>query len=233
MLPSLSMLAARKELDTLRESISKVLRVEMLLSLPSAVVLWTLGTPVVRLIYQHGHFDAEDTKNVAYALMFYAPGIWGMSVQQIVSRGYYALQDSLTPVFVGMLGIAVYFVSVTFFMPMLNYGGPALAASLAAIVNAALLTAFLHKRLGGIEDKRSLVTFVKCAAATVALGITCWLSSRFLERALPIQRKEAQMVQVLVSLACGVGIYALLLHALKVPEVDVVWERVRKKLRRA
>lgn len=232
LLPSLSMLATKKEISGLREAIGKALRVEMLLSLPSAVVLWTLGMPIVRLIYEHGRFTPESTVNVAYALIFYAPGIWGMSVQQIVSRGYYALQEAITPVLVGMCGIAVYVVSAKIFLPMLGYGGPALASSISAIVNAALLTYILHKRLGGIEDKRSLLTFLKCAAATVALGAVCWFSSAFLEHRLPIHHKWAQVTQVVVSLALGVGVYALLLVLLRVSEVDIVWERVRRKLRR-
>jgi putative peptidoglycan lipid II flippase len=233
LLPSLSMLAARKELDQLREAIGKALRVEMLLSLPSAVVLWTLGMPIVRLVYEHGQFNTQDTQNVTYALMFYAFGIWAMSTQQIVSRGYYALQDSLTPMLVGLAGIATFAVSVKFLIAPLGYGAPALASSLAAMVTAALLTIFLRKRLGGIEDKRSLFTFLKCALATVALGAACWFSSQFLEHALPIQRKWAQLAQVAASLALGIGVYAFLLRLLRVQEVDVVWERVRKKLRRS
>lgn len=233
LLPSLSMLAAQREISGLREAISKALRVEMLLSLPSAVVLWTLGMPIVRLIYQHGRFDAEDTQNVAYALLFYAPGIWGMSVQQIVSRGYYALQEAITPLLIGVCSIMVYIVSAKIFLPLLGYGGPALASSLAALVSAALLTSILHKRLGGIEDKRSLFTFLKCAAATVVLGVVCWCSSQFLECYLPIRYKWAQIAQVLISLALGVGVYAPLLVLLRVSEVDIVWERVRRKLHRA
>lgn len=231
LLPSLSMLATKKEIGGLCEALSKALRVEMLLSLPSAVVLWSLGMPLVRLIYQHGRFDAEDTQNVAYALIFYAPGIWGMSVQQIVSRGYYALQEAITPLLVGVGSIAVYIASAKIFLPMLGYGGPALASSIASIVSAALLTYILHKRLGGIEDKRSLVLFLKCAVATGALGAVCWFSAQFLEHRLPMRHKWAQMVQVVVSLSCGVGVYALLLVLLRVPEVDIVWERVRRKLR--
>ncbi|MCS6862561.1 MAG: polysaccharide biosynthesis C-terminal domain-containing protein, partial [Abditibacteriales bacterium] len=233
LLPSLSVLATKKEVSRLREAISQALRVEMLLSLPSAVVLWSLGMPIVRLIYQHGRFDAEDTRNVAYALLFYAPGIWGMSVQQIVSRGYYALQEAITPLLVGVCSIAVYVASAKIFLPLLGYGGPALASSLAALVHAALLTYILHKRLGGIEDKRSLRTFLKCAVAAVALGVVCWVSAQFTEQHLPLHHKGAQMTQVVVSLSLGAGVYALLLVLLRVPEVDIVWERVRRKLRRA
>ena len=106
-LPTFSAQVALGKLDEMRSSLASTIRAVLLLSLPASIGLVLLREPIIRLLYQGGRFDVRSTELVAWALLWYAAGLVGHCVVEIVSRAFYALHDTKTPVIVGVLAMSL------------------------------------------------------------------------------------------------------------------------------
>ncbi len=145
--------------DEMRSSLAATLRSVILLALPASVGLILLREPLISLLYQRGEFDERAVQIVSWALLWYAAGLVGHSIMEILTRAFYAQHDTKTPVIIGAIamGLNVVF-SITFsklfesigWMP---HGGLALANSFATALEAIALFIVMRKRLNGIEGK--------------------------------------------------------------------------------
>ena len=103
--PTFAAQAARKEYADMRATLATTLRMVFFLCLPATVGLVVLGRPLVSLIFERGAFVATSTDAVTWALAFYALGLVGHAGLEIVARAFYALHDTITPVWVGALAV--------------------------------------------------------------------------------------------------------------------------------
>jgi len=170
-LPALSEHASRGKLDALREDFSFALRLLFFITVPAMAGLIALKVPIVNILFQRGEFDYRATEGTAFALMFYALGIWSMVGVRVVVSAFYSLQDTKTPVKVAVISMLTNIVLSIILMGPLKHGGLALSNSLASWLNFSLLFFFLRKRLGGVEGRRITVTFLKVLMASVLMGI--------------------------------------------------------------
>ena len=100
--PTLSALAADNDFDGFRDRLSAAMRSVLFLSIPATVVLVLLGEPLVAVIAQRGEWTTESSQATAWALAFFALGIAGHSLLEVLSRAFYALSDTWTPVWGGL-----------------------------------------------------------------------------------------------------------------------------------
>ena len=108
--PTLSGLVAQDEMLEFRRTFSFGLRVVFFVTIPSAMGMAFLSVPIVRLLFESGEFTAADTAATAYALLFYAPGLIAQAGTQIITRIYYSLQDTVTPVKIGLVTVVINFI---------------------------------------------------------------------------------------------------------------------------
>jgi putative peptidoglycan lipid II flippase len=145
--PTLSAQSARAERDEFRRTFSSALRATLLIAVPASVGLIMLGAPLVAVLFQRGEFNAQSTADTAFALQFYALALFAHSGLEIVTRAFYALQDTLTPVAVGVGAMALNIALSIALLPALAHGGLALANSLATILEVLVLFVILTNRL--------------------------------------------------------------------------------------
>jgi putative peptidoglycan lipid II flippase len=213
--PTFAALEAHGRYDELRHTVSNTLRGVLFLTIPAAAGLFVWRVPLIRLLLERGEFTARSTEMTAVALAFYAFGLIGHSVVEIVARAFYALHDTRTPVAVGVgaMGLNV-LLSVLLIVP-LQHAGLALANTLATSIEMVLLIWPLARRLGGLEWEQLATTVVRSAAATLVMALPlAWVAERW-SGAWP----------VLVGVAGLVGAGALYLGMaiiLRMPEVQVI-----------
>jgi putative peptidoglycan lipid II flippase len=141
----------------MRKSLAASLRGVLLLSMPAAVGLMLLRKPIVALLYQRGEFTAVSTELVSWALLWYAAGLVGHSVVEILARAFYALHDTRTPVMIGAaamtLNVVFSFVFAWLFSSIgwMPHGGLALANSTATALEMVGLIILIRRKLNGIE----------------------------------------------------------------------------------
>jgi putative peptidoglycan lipid II flippase len=230
-MPTLSAQYALGKLDELRATISATLRGILFLAVPASVGLILLRTPIVALLYQRGAFTERSTELVAWALLWYAAGLIGHSLVEILARAFYALHDTRTPVLVGVGAMTLNVIfSVAFArlfaqIGLMPLGGLALANSLATAIESVILLVLIQKRLNGINAVRIGAGFAQASAGALgmALAILIWM----------------QAAGAWISWAVGLGgvaiggvVYALALIVLRVPEVQTIAAFVRRRIKR-
>jgi putative peptidoglycan lipid II flippase len=213
--PTFAALEARGRHDELRHTVSSTLRGVLFLTIPAAAGLFVWRVPLIRLLLERGEFTARSTEMTAAALAFYAFGLIGHSVVEIVARAFYAVHDTRTPVAVGVGAMALnVLLSVLLIVP-LQHAGLALANTLATLIETVLLIWLLARRLGGLEWEQLATTIVRAGAATLVMALPlAWVAGRW-SGAWP----------VLVGVAGLVGAAALYLGMaviLRMPEVQVI-----------
>jgi putative peptidoglycan lipid II flippase len=169
--PTLSALSARGQIDTLRTTLNAALRALLWLTLPAAAGLFVLRGPLIQVFLQRGEFTAQSTAMTVYALAFFAFGLVAHSLLEVVTRGYYALHDTWTPV---KIGIAAMVLNATFSLLLirpLSYGGLALANTLATTLETFALLWLIRPRLGGLGGRQLASTFARSLAATLAMVV--------------------------------------------------------------
>ncbi len=232
--PTMAAQAARGEIRELRGSVSFGIRSILFLTIPSSVLMLVLALPFVQLILQSGKFSTTDAEVTASVLRCYSLGVFAWSAQSILARGFYALQDTRTPVIVGSL-LTLVFVPLNFpFRDWWGINGLALAISLPAIVQMLVMLWRLRIRLGGIEGGRILLSTVRIVIASAVMGVTAYWVQRGMEYLVSGQSLSASAraaVTLLGSVGVSVGVYILMAMALRMEEAAVL-NRLTKKFRR-
>jgi len=144
--------------------------------MPATLGLILLGRPIIALLFEGGEFTAESTSLAAWALTWYAVGLIGHSVVEVVTRAFFALKDTRTPVLVGAGAMVLNVIfSLTFtrlfgawgWMP---HGGLALANSLATAIEMLGLVIILRRRLDGLDARNMIGSLWRSALAAVGMG---------------------------------------------------------------
>jgi putative peptidoglycan lipid II flippase len=212
-LPTFSAQVARGEITQMRASLAATLRAVVLLSLPASLGLILLRDPVVALLFQYGKFDAHSTDLVAWALLWYAAGLVGQSVVEILSRAFYSLHDTKTPVIVGATAMSLNIVFSVLFSAIFTrigwmpHGGLALANSLATALEMIGLMVLMRRRLNGLDGSRVAAGILQAGAATLAMCLALWAwTTRF--PGLPVWVEAAGGVAI-GGVIYGVGVLTL------------------------
>ena len=234
-LPSISRSAALKDMGEFRHTLAGSIRLAFLLTIPSAVGLIVLGRPIIALIYERGHFGPNDTDHTAAALAFYAIGLAGYSAVRILAPAFYALGDARTPMMISLLSMATNFVMNWMLIDLLQERGLALSTSTVALMNFALLYAVMHKRVEGIEGRKTAIAVGKIVAASAVMGLVCWAISRAIANIAGFGF-SARAANVVASVSAGAFVFYLVASALGIQELkaatEVFTSRFARMLRR-
>lgn len=230
-LPTFSAQVALNQWDEMRASLASTLRAVLLLAIPASVGLILLRYPLVRILYQRGEFTSRSTDLVAWALLWYAAGLVGHALVEILSRVFYALHDTRTPVIVGVgamslnIGFSLLFASIFSRIGWMPHGGLALANSLATALESVVLVLLMRKRLKGLEGGYIWqgVGIAVLGTALMAAVVIGWRS---------VFGGGSVLVELFGALGLGLAVYVGLMWALKMPELMSVVRTLVRRLKR-
>jgi len=228
-MPTFSVQYALGKLDEMRMSLASTLRGIFLLALPASVGLILLARPIIAMLYQRGEFNAVIAEMTAWALLWYAAGLVGHSLMEVLTRAFYAQHDTKTPVIIGTIAMGLnvlfsfMFVRVFSQIGWMPHGGLALANSLATALEATALFIFMRRRLNGIEGNYIARGFIACALASLGMGIGLWF---WLQAAGSLTRWVVTLGGVMIGgIIYGVGVILL-----RVPEVQMFTSAITRRL---
>ncbi|QCX34206.1 murein biosynthesis integral membrane protein MurJ [Caloramator sp. E03] len=232
--PVLNTQVARKEYNEFKDTLSLGLRTVMFITIPSTIGMIVLNVPIVRLLFRTGKFTESDVKVTAFALAFYSLAVVGQSAVQIITRGFYAVQDTKTPVKIGALTVLINIILNLIFVrsSKLAIGGIALSYSITSIINMLLLYKKLSEKLNGLKVSDDIKSSIKSTIASFVMGGAAFIISRVIEVKLGIDSKLVQLIDVGVSVTIAIVIYLAVAYILKMPEMDYVLGIVKKKIKR-
>jgi putative peptidoglycan lipid II flippase len=190
---------------------NRAIEVGLLFSLPAAVALWLLAEPIIRMLFERGRFEAEDTWRAAGALAAFAVGLPAFVLVKALTPGFFAREDTRTPLYIALVSITANVALNVFFLfgTSLAHVGIALASSLSGWLNAALLSAMLLRRRHWSPDARLASHTWRVTAATIGMGMVLWLALVPLGPTL-IRADLSGVVALLGLCALGGAAYGLL-----------------------
>jgi putative peptidoglycan lipid II flippase len=217
LLPTLAGLAAEKKYPEFRVTLRQGLETLVFVNLIASVVSIALATPIVRLLFEHGKFGPDATERVAFALACLSPGLLMFSANNILARGFYALDDVRTPMRISVLCLIVNVGFSVWFVQVLHEGGLGLANSLTGLLNTCLLTYALKRKLSSLQFgplRRTFLLLLPLAGLAVLIAMAAaWVwESRFGHSTVP-----ARLGAVFLPMAAAGLVYWGGAVALKVP----------------
>jgi len=183
--PSLSALAAENNMEGFRNRLAGAMRSVLFLAIPATIGLMVLGEPVIAMIFERGEWTRIHSQATAWALAFFALGIAGHGLLEVLSRAFYALSDTWTPVTIGIgamvANIILSYVFIQFIGESGNlargaFAGLALANSLTTLIESAVLWWLLRRRIKGVNDGYIINGAVRALIASIGMGIAVWLT---------------------------------------------------------
>ncbi len=221
--PILSSYASKKNYEAIKETLRESINAIALFVLPITLGALIFSKQIINVLFARGAFDFKALQMTSVALFFYAFGMLSFGLRDVLSRVFYALQDTKTPMINAAIGMVINIVLNLILSKYLGVGGLALATSSAAIFTTVLLFISLRKKLGSFGIKAMSITFFKILFASSIMGLIAKLSFSYMAVILP------ENISFLVSVAIGVVVYFVTIYFMKIEDVDVIIKAVKKK----
>lgn len=226
MYPLTSKYFAAGNSEKVKEIIIESINGVILLILPITVGTIIFSEEIIMLLFGRGAFDVEAVNLTSSALFFYSFGMLGFALREILSRAFFSMQDTKTPMFNAIVGMTLNIILNLILSKYLGVGGLALATSIAATTTTILMFISLRKKLKPIKSSDIVHLFFKIVIASAVMG---FLTQRFYEKLLEILPSSASL---LISIFFGVCIYFLLTILLKIEEAEMILKTFRRKFKK-
>jgi len=211
-LPALSRNHVGKDAEAFSANIDWAFRMVCLLGIPAAVGLATMARPILTVIFQRGAFTADTAIMASYSLTAYSFGLLSFMLVKVLAPGFYSRQDTKTPVKFGIWCMAANMVFNLVLAVPFGYVGLAIATSMSATLNAALLYISLHKLGVFTLSKTSVLFIVRVVIASTAMGALIYYRDTglaFFDLLLLEQIKDVTITIALSVLVFGVSMVLL------------------------
>jgi putative peptidoglycan lipid II flippase len=230
-LPTLSQIDAKVELDRFRRTFSTGLRLVLVVIIPAAVALLVLGRPIIQLIFEHGEFTARDTAQTWLALRFYLIGLPFAAIDLPLIFAFYAQKDTVTPVVVGIIAVLIYLIvgPTLAFLFNLGFIGLVIANSVQLTSHAIIMLFAFRRHFQGLRGYGIIVTVLKAAGASIALALLSLISYWLLA---PVMTAGFLGEALLVAICGGLGAagYVAGAHLLDIDEFRMLTNTLRRRL---
>jgi putative peptidoglycan lipid II flippase len=224
--PRLSRLAARKDSEGFRDTVSLGIRQIGFTLIPASIVLAVLAEPIVRLLYERGEFGPEETTVVAEALAAFTIGLTFNGMMLMLNRAFFSLQSPWIPTAVALGNLALNAVLAAAFSPLGVWGIP-LATSVVNIAGTGALVWIFRRREGRLGGRRIVDSYTRILAASAlaaGVGYGIW---RALDEALG-RDLGFQIVSLTLGLAAATAVFLGAARILGIRELEALTSLVRR-----
>jgi putative peptidoglycan lipid II flippase len=184
MFPTMATLYALGDQEGFRRTLDRTIRPLIFLSIPASIALLLLRKPIVQVIFQNGSFSAESTQLVIEPLAWFAVGLVGYALTEILTRVFYATRDTRTPVITGILTVVLNLILCALFLDAMGYAGLALALSVTTAAEAVILMLFLRQRNGHVVEATFGTWLLRVLGMSSLLLVVMFFTAPLVEDAL-------------------------------------------------
>lgn len=212
-LPAMSKAYAEKDIVTLKNSLNYSIRFTIFTLMPAAVGLMVIGLPIVKLLFEHGKFNALGSVITSKALFFYSLGLPAYAISKIFANAFYSFQDTKTPVKTAIVAMIVHvFLCIVLMNPM-GVSGLAFATALSSYFNVIVLTIYLRKRIGNLGLKQVMFSSFKSLIASIITAAVALNACKI---------SDNLFICVPVAIFCGILAFIASSYILKSEELKTV-----------
>ena len=231
--PTMTSHVARGEMKEYKQNLTMGLRTVIFITLPASVGLIALSHPVVRAMYQQGAVTTVQIELVSVILVYYCIGVVGYGAQQILNRGFYAVQDTKSPVLINVFVLLFNIIISIILVGPFTYRGLAMAYSLSGLLSMLVLGVALRFKIGQYGGKALAKSALQSIIASAVMGVAVYFVANGLEQMLDLSSKLMQVLQVGIGITVGVVVYAAMAIVMRMEEAQQVLRIVKRKLRRS
>lgn len=230
--PHLAESFTKKDMSAFMKSFSWSFRRIIFFLIPATVGMVILRAQIIRLIFGFGEFNWESTYWTTQTLLFFALSLAAQGLLPLIVRSFYAIQDTKTPLYVGIFVMFVnaFFTVLLPFQFKMGIAGVALAFSIASFTNLFLLLYFLHKKIGALDkDHKIFESASRLLFSSGVLGVTAYGSLYFFDAFVDTHTVIGLGLQTLGTITLSAVVYLGLTYLLKCDEIKYIIEKFRPK----
>lgn len=231
-LPIFSRLADPNNWHELKQRIRQALILTGITMLPLSALMVTLALPIVRVVYERVAFKQSASQFVAPVLMAYGIGMFVYLGRDVVVRVFYALGDGETPFRVSILNIVLNAVLDYFLVKYFGAPGLVLATVGVNIISMVMLLWLLNSKLNGLPWREWILPFFGLTAGSSLTGLVALATLQGCQRLLGTEGLLIQLLELSVASFAGLGVFAIFVTQMKLPEVDMFVDRLRQRFGR-
>ncbi len=218
-------------LQEMKQTLARALGPLLFLTFPAAIGLIAFRESIVQMILQFGTFTEESTTLVATALAYFAVGLIAFALVEAITRAFYAMQDTRTPVIAAVLTVAANIGLSWVLAPILGHGGLALSISITTTIEAAILITVIYRRIGGLGSPLMVSILRTSAAALVMALVALWIAGPVAEATDPTDGRSIWSVGLFIfAMSTAGATYLCAAWYLRAPELLMLLERVSSRL---
>jgi len=228
--PTLSAYAAKGEKEEFIRAFSRTFRQVLFFVIPLSVFLFVLRAQTVRVILGTGKFNWDNTILTFQVLGLLAMSLFAQSLLPLLTRAFYALQNTKIPLLITIVSEATTLLLVIVLIKPFGIFGLAIAYSVSSIVNMVLLIVFLRKTLPHIDGKTIINSTIRITAASLVAGAVAQTVKTVIGTQGQLDTLVAVLIQLVVSGTVGLGAFALACYYFKVEEFSQFIDSVTKRI---
>ncbi len=208
LLPTLSELAARKDIPEMKRTLQFSLKMITFITFPATLGLLILHRPIVQVLFQYGRFSSLSTDMTASCLLYFALAIPALSGVKVVVPAFFSLKDTRTPVIVAFFTMFIYIACSLWLMGPLRVAGIALALAISSLINFISLYVLLERKIGVMPKRNTLFFALKAAifAAAMAAVIRIFFLRFPFSTAATLEKIGILLATILVGIAVYLGL---------------------------
>lgn len=210
MYPSISKMATSNNIEGFKRAVFNTVNGINLLVVPATVIMLFFSKPIVALLLGRGAFDDSAISLTSNALFYYSIGLIGIGLRDVISKAFYSLQDTKTPMVNASIALIINIILNVILSRYLGVGGLALATSISIIFSTILLLRSLRKKIGSFGIKIIFLTLLKLILSAIVMGII----SKLLFEILIL--KIGLLLSLVISITIGGISYLISVYLLKV-----------------
>ena len=233
--PRLSSMIVSDRMDSFLNSLKKTMNVIIVALVPIIVGCIVLSRQIVEVLFQRNAFTSKDTTMTASILWIYVIGILAFALRDVLTRGFYSMEDSKTPMINSIISI-VFNISLNLILVKpLGYKGLAIATAVSAYIGLLLFNRSMRKKIEGYSSRDNYIVFLKSLFAALIMGLGVKLVYGIVASSL-VGGLLFKLIALASAVGVGVIVYALIMHFLRVEEYEMIFDMffgvVKKKVKR-
>lgn len=213
----------------MKKIMNKGINLLLIITVPATVGLIIFSTPIVEIAFQRGEFDVLATTMTSSSLKFYALGIVAMGVNLLLSKVYYSIQDTKTPMVIGIIAVVLNIILNLILVRYMAHSGLALATSLSIMIATLLSFYGLNKKIGALGTRDYIITFLKVGSSSILMGSVSYLIYNGIHQLLGIST-VSNIIALLSAVSVGVLFYGIFCYILNVKEIRKLFLNIKQRL---
>lgn len=231
--PTMSALAAKQKQEEFIEAFSRTCRQILFFVIPLSIFLYVLRAQTVRVLLGTGKFNWDNTILTFNVLGILAASLFAQSLLPLLTRAFYALQNTKIPLYVTIVSEAIMLVLVLLLIKPFGVYGLATAFSVSSVINMILLIYFLRKKLVNVDGKVIFDSTLRILIASLVGGLAAQLGKQIVGTQGELDTFLEILEQLIVSGGMGLAAFALASYLLNVKEFFQLCRTIKGKLFKA